>query len=120
MNESILTSVKKALGLAEEYTAFDADITMHINAALGVLNQLGVGPAQGFMIQDKTALWTAITDGDLRLNMVQTYTYLYVRQLFDPPGNSFAVDAIEKQKTQLEWRINVQREEGLWTEPTPR
>lgn len=115
---SILTSIKKALGLAEDYTAFDTDVIMHINSALNVLNQLGVGPSRGFRIQDKDSVWSEFTDDDNRLNMVESYTFLYVRLLFDPPGNSFAVKAIEEQKKELEWRINLQREEEIWTEPT--
>ena len=48
--DSILTSVKKLLGLAEGYTAFDADLIMHINSVLMILNQMGVGPEKTFAI----------------------------------------------------------------------
>lgn len=117
--ESILTSVKKLLGLAEEDTSFDVDCVIHINSAFSTLNQLGIGPSQGFRIQDKTAIWSEFID-DPRFEDVKTYTHLFVRQFFDPPQNSFAVTALEKQLTELAWRINVKREEEQWTEPMPR
>jgi hypothetical protein len=114
--DSILTSVKKLLGLTEDYTQFDVDCVIHINSALSVLNQLGVGPSQGFRIEDKTAIWSQFID-DPRLENVKTYVYLFVRQFFDPPQNSFAVTAIEKQLEELAWRINLQGEEEQWTQP---
>lgn len=58
MNDSILTSVKKMLGLSEEYDAFDLDIITHINSVFTILTQIGVGPGNGFMIEDKTPVWT--------------------------------------------------------------
>lgn len=119
MITSILTGTKKALGIAEEYTAFDEEIISFINGVLATLNQLGIGPEQGFFIEDDGAEWTDFTDGDPRLNAVPTYVYLCVRQLFDPPKTSFHLEAIEKQKTQLEWRLNVVREGDSWTEPLP-
>ena len=52
--ESILTSVKKLLGIDESYTHFDADLIMHINSVFSILGQMGVGqrkalPFQGLM-----------------------------------------------------------------------
>lgn len=38
--DSILTSIKKLLGIAEEYEHFDPDIVMYINSAFSVLTQL--------------------------------------------------------------------------------
>ena len=119
MSDSILTSTKKNLGIVEAYEVFDADITMHINSAFSTLNQLGVGPEQGFMIEDKTALWSQFLEGDLRLNNVKSYVYLRVRLLFDPPGTSFAIASFKDQIEELEWRINTQREDVKWTEKMP-
>jgi len=117
MSDSILGSIKSALNISSDDTSFDQDVIMHINSVLGKVNQLGVGPAQGFMITDGTATWTAFLAGDIRLNMVRSYMYLCVRLLFDPPGTSFAITAIEKQIEEAAWRINVQREEEKWMEP---
>lgn len=114
MSDSILTSVKKALGLAEEYTAFDADILMHINSAFVTLNQLGIGPEDGFSIEDKSVLWGTFLGTDKRLNNVKTWTYLSVRLVFDPPATSFTIDAFQKQLDELTWRISVRREEEIW------
>lgn len=119
MNESILTSTKKALGLDENYTAFDPDIIMHINSVLSTLNQLGIGPELGFMIEDKEALWDTFLGGDPRLNNVKTYVYLRVRMLFDPPQTGFHTQAMQEQIKELEWRINAQREDEHWTAPVP-
>lgn len=119
MNDSILTSTKKALGLEEDYEAFDPDIIMHINSVFSTLNQLGIGPGLGFMIEDKEALWDTFLGGDPRLNNVKTYVYLRVRMLFDPPQTGFHTTAMQDQIKELEWRINVQREDEQWTNPLP-
>lgn len=118
MAQSILTSVKKVLGLTEADTSFDVDITMHINSVLATLNQVGIGPAEGFMIEDADDTWDSFFGSDPRLNSVKSYVYLRVRLLFDPPGTSYALASMEKQITEFEWRLNVQREEEAWQDPT--
>jgi hypothetical protein len=120
MSDSILTSTKKALGITEEYVVFDPDIIMHINSVFSTLNQLGIGAAQGFMIEDKTTIWNAFLEGDLRLNNVKTYVFLRVRLLFDPPQTAHATTAYQEQIKELEWRINAQREDEKWISPTPQ
>lgn len=109
-NDSILTSVKKLLGPAEEYEHFDPDIIMHINSALATLTQLGVGPEEGFMITDKTAVWSDFIGDDLLLNLVPTYVYLKVKLGFDPPTTAAVLESFQKQADQYEWRINVAAE----------
>lgn len=104
--DSILTSIKKMLGIIEEDESFDIDIIIHINTAFSTLTQLGVGPKEGFAIRDKTTLWTEFVD-DIRLENVRSYIYLKVRQVFDPPTNSAVLDAISRQISELEWRMNV-------------
>lgn len=108
--ESILNSTKKVLGLNEGYTAFDQDVVTHINAAFSVLNQLGVGPADGFYIADEAPVWADLEVPDNQLNLIKTYIYLKVRYLFDPPGTSFHLSAMQKQIEEFEWRLNVARE----------
>ena len=119
MTDSILNSVKKLLGLGETYTAFDLDVIIHINSVFSTLSQLGVGPNQGFMIEDDTATWSDFIPTDARYSSVKTYVYLRVRVLFDPPQTGYLVEAIQKQIAELEWRLNVQREEEKWEDPTP-
>ena len=110
MEESILISIKKLLGLSEDYTNFDTDIIMHINTVFTTLNQLGVGPEEGFMIEDDTAEWNDFINDNKKLNAVQTYMYLKVKLLFDPPLNSAILEANKQTINELEWRLNVESE----------
>lgn len=119
MTNSILDSVKKVLGLDSSYTAFDDDVMLHINSVFSTLNQLGIGPDAGFMIEDNTATWDAFIGTDPRLNAVKTYTYLKVKAVFDPPPTAIAVEAMERQIQEHEWRLNVKREGESWTDPNP-
>lgn len=110
MDDSILNTIKKQLGITEDYTVFDDDLIMHINSVFLTLSQLGVGPDEGFFIEGKTDSWTDYIDEGVLLNSIKTYVYLKVKLLFDPPGSSYAVDAINNIIKELEWRINVQVE----------
>lgn len=104
---SILNSVKKQLGITEDYTVFDVDVLIHINSALSVLTQLGIGPPEGFSIDDASATWELFVGDDPRLNMVKTYVGLKVRKLFDPPTSPAVSQAIGESIAELEWRLNV-------------
>lgn len=105
--ESILTSIKKLLGIAEEYNHFDQDIIMHINSVFSVLTQLGVGPANGFSITDKDATWNDFIKDDPKLEMVKSYMHQKVKLLFDPPLSSAVLESTNRILSELEWRINV-------------
>lgn len=117
METSILISTKKILGIAEDYTAFDEDIITHINTAFSTLTQLGVGPSQGFAIEDNSAIWADFIGTDRQFNSVKSYVFLRVRMMFDPPTTSYLISAYEKQLQELEWRLNVHREELDWVVP---
>lgn len=117
METSILVSTKKILGIAEDYTVFDLDIITHINTAFSTLTQLGVGPAEGFMIEDDSVQWIDFIADDFQYNSVKTYIYLRVRQLFDPPATSYLIGAFNDQIKELEWRLNSHREETEWIPP---
>lgn len=116
METSILTSTKKILGLAEDYTAFDLDVITHINAAFGVLHDLGVGPPAGVVITDDTAQWSDLRIPPVMLNIVQSYIYLKTRMLFDPPTTSFHIEAMNEQINQFEWRLREKNDEYAQTE----
>lgn len=105
--ESILTSIKKLLGIEEEYTQFDNDIIMHINSVFLNLTQLGVGPAEGFLIEDDTATWEDFIGDSNQLQAVKSYMYLKVKLLFDPPLSSSVIDSMNRMIAELEWRLNV-------------
>lgn len=108
ISESILTSVKKLLGIDENYTHFDADIIMHINSVFSILTQMGVGPANGFSISGKDDTWSAfITDKPNIFSLVKSYVYMKVRLLFDPPLSSAAIESINRQISEFEWRLFV-------------
>lgn len=111
INDSILNSTKKLLGVAEDYDAFDTDIIIHINSVFNTLSQLGLHPLDGFAIEDEDALWSDYISDQKLYNSVKTYIYLRVRLLFDPPTTSFAIESFSKQIQEYEWRINVQIEE---------
>lgn len=105
--DSILDSIKKLLGIAEEYKHFDPDIIMHINSAFFTLNQLGVGPDEPFKIEDKSDTWDDFVSGQ-DVEAIKSYIGLKVRTLFDPPTNSSLLSAMNEQIKEFEWRLNVQ------------
>jgi len=105
--ESILTSIKKLLGIAEEYTHFDADLIMHINSVLSILTQIGVGPAEGFSIKDKSSVWGDFVPENSKWELIKSYTYMKVKLLFDPPLSSAVIESANRIISELEWRIQV-------------
>lgn len=111
MEDSILTTTKKILGLNDDYTAFDLDIIIHINAVFATLQQIGLGRPSGFMIEDKTSKWEEIFLTPQQLNTVKTYMFLKVKSLFDPPATSYLISATNEQLMEYEWRLNVMAEE---------
>lgn len=111
--DSILTSVKKLIGIDKEDTAFDPDVIMHINSSFLVLSQLGVGPDEGFYINDDTAVWTDfVSNNMLLLNYVKTFVYLKAKLVFDPPSSSIAVQSMQEMVKEHEWRIVHENEKN--------
>lgn len=108
--ESILTSIKKLLGYEKEQTDFDTDIIIHINSALSRLNLLGVGPSEGFSIQNDITTWNEFIQENAKLNDVKTYVYLKVKLVFDPPSSSSVIAAMERSIAELEFCLNVTAE----------
>lgn len=118
--ESILDSVKQAIGVSTDLDVFDLDIIMHINTSFGVLQQLAAGPLEGFTISDNTALWSDFSPDMVRLSPVKSYVFTTVKLLFDPPATSFAIDSVQKLRAEFEWRTNVIAEDiNPPTEPFP-
>lgn len=113
--DSILDSIKKKLGLGAEYDVFDLDIMTHINSVFMNLTQIGIGPAEGFEIEDAEATWDAFLGAQPSplLNSVKSYVYFKVKLAFDPPPTSFHLASIEKQIQEIEWRLTIVREEIL-------
>lgn len=105
--DSILTSIKKLLGIAEEYTQFDMDIIKHINTVFMILTQIGVGPPEGFSITGADETWDKFLSGSTNLEGVKTYVYMKVQLMFDPPTSSAKLDSANRVINELEWRLNL-------------
>lgn len=111
-NDSILTSIKKLMGLTEEYDAFDQDILILINSVLFELEQIGVKAKEGFVLSDKTAVWSDYSDDDRLLNVLKPYIYMKTKLTFDPPTSSGALDSMNRIIDRFEWRINLYADTG--------
>lgn len=107
---SILNTVKTALGVEADYNGFDTNILLDINSAIFSLNQLGVSPVSGFIVKGEGETWEDLLGNTILFELVKSYIVLKVRLSFDPPNNSFLVDAIQKQIGEYEWRLLVQKE----------
>lgn len=120
METSILKSIKKVLGLAPDDESFDQDVIMYVNSAFSNLQQLGLGPVDGFMIEDDTEVWDDLEIDEVPiLSQLKTCIYLRVRMLFDPPTTSYLQDAMNRQIQEHDWRLNVLREGTEWVDPDP-
>lgn len=121
MDTSILNSTKKILGLTAEDTSFDLDIITQINSAFSTIWDLGVGPVEGFVIEDDEPTWEEYSPdlSNVQLSQLKTYVYLKVRLAFDPPQTSYALEALKEQIREHEWRLNVRRETTEWVDPDP-
>lgn len=109
--DSILTSIKKLLGITEDYTIFDNDLTIHINSVFMILNQLGIGPERCYSIMDEAASWSDfLPESDQNHEPVKTYMYLKVKLLFDPPASSIVMESMNRIISELEWRMTTQVE----------
>lgn len=107
MSDSILTSIKKQLGLEEAYTHFDTDIIININSAITTLTGIGVGPSNGFVIEDKTQTWDDFVPSDIRNESIQTYIYLKVKIIFDPPMSTAVMETYKETIRETEWRLST-------------
>ena len=110
MQESILTSIKKLLGITEEYTHFDADIIMHINSVFMILMQLGIGSANGFSITGDSEVWSDFLSDVTWFESVKSYVYLKVKLIFDPPQSGTVIGSMEKLITEFEWRCQEEQD----------
>lgn len=113
VNESILTSIKKLLGIAEDYEHFDADLIIHINTFLTRLYQVGVG-TKNFAIYDKTATWADfLGEDEVKFQQAKSYVYIRTKLLFDPPQSGAANEAFKEAMRELEWLLYVDADPGL-------
>lgn len=109
---SILNDIKKLLGIAPDYTNFDTDIIININSVFMILNQLGVGPKEGFKITGADETWDDYITEEDDLEAVKSYIWLKAKIVFDPPLNSTVMEAHKQMISEYEWRLNIQSEGG--------
>lgn len=119
IEDSILKTIKKMSGVLVDDDSFDIDVITQINTVFVELNDLGIGPEDGFMIESDTETWATYFEDDVNLNNVKTFMALKVRLAFDLPTTSYHIEAIERQIDKLEWRIVNRKERSTWTPPTP-
>lgn len=108
MNDSILDTIKKMLGVDPSYTQFDEDIVVLINSAFSNLAQVGIIPNSGYRIESSSNTWDEVLGEHLNYDNLKSYIYLKVRVLFNPPSTSFALQAIQDEIKELEWRIYIE------------
>lgn len=114
MNGSILKDIRKLLGVGPDCDHYDTDIIIHINSVFATLQQVGIGPKTIFSIEDEYATWyDFLVDESIDLNSVKTYMFLKVKMFFDPPASSFVLEAMNRQATELEYRMNCYVETGV-------
>src|SRR4051812_43063331 len=125
MEQSILKSVKQSVGVSPDDPSFDIDIINAINAEFSILNDLGIGPEIGFVIEDETTEWSAFLDvtaneeKKIWLSKVKMAVSLRTRLLFDPPRENVLLTAMQNQVAEQEWRLSVNRETIDWVNPAP-
>ena len=103
--ESILSSIKNLIGISEDDYSFDQEIKIHINSVFSILNQLGVGPDEPFILGDEDRNWNEFVGTNKRIEMVKSYVYLKVLLILDPHQSSSSVESIKKQSDEYEWRL---------------
>lgn len=111
MEKSILKSAKKLLGIHPTDLSFDDDLLIHINATFATLQQLGVGPLEGFMIEDDSTLWGEFDVSPVILNQVKLYMFLAIKIIFDPAASPHAQTSLTEQLAEKGWRLQVQAED---------
>lgn len=111
MNESILNTIKKLLGIEESYEVYDVDVITFINSSLLALKQAGVGN-QEFQLNDKSQTWSELLGDESNFVAAKTYIFIQVKLTFDPPATSYARESLRKVANENLWRLNVEYEEG--------
>lgn len=108
LETSILITIRTSLGILPDSTVFDPELLVSINSALMVVSQLGIGPVGGLSIDDDTVDWDELFDGVTNIEAVKSYIFLKVKLDFDPPGTSFLQESINRQLTELAYRIMIE------------
>ena len=105
--DSILTSIKTLLSIPEECTDFDNELIVHINSVFMILNQIGIGPEEGYFITSSEQYWSDFLGEAKNVEAVKSYVHLKVRMVFDPPTSSHVLEAMNRQASEYEWRLSI-------------
>lgn len=106
--DSILDSIKKMLGISSDYTQFDEELIIFINSAINSLAQINSRISSSSKITTRSDNWDAIFGDAVDLEFAKEYIYLKVREIFDPPASSFALNALKECAEELAWRLSIQ------------
>ena len=109
--QSILKTIRKLIGPAEDYEYFDTDLIININSAFSRLCQLGVGPSTPFMIHGVEETWSDFI-GEGYQEEIKQYVYLKMRLIFDPPTNGTVVNLYKEEIEKLEWLLREVARDG--------
>lgn len=105
--ESILESIKKFIGISDSYDVFDQDLILLINSEFSTLHQIGVGTGSAFKIEDSSSVWSDFSGDKDYIESVKELIGIRVKMIFDPPANSFVMEALKSKADELTWRLNA-------------
>lgn len=119
INDSVLNSTKKLLGIMPEEKDFDQDIIAAINASIFTLSQLGLNTKDGITVYDETTTFSDLFKDcvdSLDIEAVRQYIYIKTRIAFDPPQVNALAEMFKEQKKELEWRLRLSAEQSEYDE----
>lgn len=110
MEGSILADIRRSVGAEEWDDAFDVELIDHTNSVFMILTQMGLGPAEGYVIEDEDNQWSEFISDPVKYRLVKAYMGLKVRLLFDPPLSSAVMQSMNNQIAEYEWRLTAAAE----------
>lgn len=110
--ESILNTIKTLLPVEETDTSFDGELIVHINTAIMALTQMGVGPPEGFEIEDETSTWQDFLGENVKkFSAAKTYIHAKVKLAFDSASMaSPLIEVFNRMIAESEFRLNLAAE----------
>ena len=103
--DSILRTVRTHCNVSADDTSFDAELIENTNMILGILPQLGIGPDEGFTIENANDEWSDFLPENPKIGLIKSYVGKRVRLVFDPPSNSQHLEALKATISELESRL---------------
>lgn len=117
LSDSILSSVKKLIGIPVEESSFDLDIMLNVNAASSTLYQLGV-IKKPFTVTSKDDTYTDLIPGgtDDVINQIKMYFVHKTKLGFDSSTlSSTVIEVLKEMIREDEYRLQIAfNPEGLF------